>query len=95
MWEVAEAGLRDERRRLLLKRALEVVGWLVALALLAFAGRAVLAAAPAPAEKAAAVVLRHHTPAPPRLRELEEARPGNKPLVEVQGPRRETFDRER
>jgi hypothetical protein len=41
--EPTENEMKDARRRLMLKRALEVVGWLAAVALFAFAGRAVLA----------------------------------------------------
>jgi hypothetical protein len=42
MSKPAAVGLGDARRRLLLKWALEVVGWLLALALFAYAGRSVL-----------------------------------------------------
>src|SRR5215204_6536652 len=38
---------REARRLLIMKRVLEVLGWLTAVALFAFAGHAVLAAAPA------------------------------------------------
>jgi hypothetical protein len=51
VFETAEVGMRDARRRLLMKRALEVVGWLLAVALFAFAGRAVLAGPDAAGER--------------------------------------------
>ncbi|HWW73893.1 MAG TPA: hypothetical protein VNZ44_00770 [Pyrinomonadaceae bacterium] len=45
MNEVNEQAEREARRLLVMKRALEVVAWLAAVALLAFAGHAVFAAA--------------------------------------------------
>jgi hypothetical protein len=44
MSEAAEIQAREARRWLLMKRVFEIVGWLAAAALLAFAGRAVVAA---------------------------------------------------
>jgi hypothetical protein len=41
--EALEAAGKESRGLLVLKRAVEVVGWLAALALLAFAGHAVFA----------------------------------------------------
>jgi len=44
MFELAEAETRDARRWVVMRRVFEIVGWLAAFALFAFAGQAVLAA---------------------------------------------------
>jgi len=71
---------REARRLLIMKRVLEVLGWLTAVALFAFASHAVFAAAPAPRASDAAVqtqrtgsqdgdVKRRERKARPRVRE--------------------------
>jgi hypothetical protein len=59
--EPAQVERRESRRMLIMKRVLEVLGWLTAVALLAFAGRAVFAA-PKPAANDAPDRARQRSP---------------------------------